>query len=346
MRKGSNNFNQDKIATQYTYLTSPDKPTPKQGMMEWDFDENTGAKTGVIFVENPEGKVFLIEKPEVSKDKRPYENLYISGIDSIDMGLSDTVGKESEQSKLVCLVKKRLLEGQIMTSKSNMYVAWYEGRSNDVRDDYDQVMMLNLYFNARANLEFTKINIVQHFRNKGFYHLFMKRPVSSTTDVSGGKRKNNLIGTLATGRVIDLQDELISDYINDSFRDIFILPLINQLRDYIREDRTKYDFVIAMGLCEIADSDMYQTKARVKPKPILDEMSMFGYYRDKDGRKLYGEIPKNQQEDMFKDRVVTQTKHIRFMDEEGNPRFDEDYYDSTRNNDDVIDEFGESKPLF
>jgi hypothetical protein len=296
-RNGSNNFNQDKLASQRLKLMyEPDVPKPEKGFLVWKRADN-GRIIGIEWKEDNQGDIDILEHPHwlqpgiPDAEREPIDRLYVGGCDSIDQGNNDSsVAKGKEKgSELAVLIKKRMLDGAYFRATSNLYVAKYNKRSNDPRDDWDNALKLAYYYHAEINLEYTKINIVGHFRNEGFYHLLKKRPSINLANANPGK-ETHLIGTTTSSHVIDHQDLKIKAYIDDFYDQIFFIALLEQLQDYDRNDRTKFDLVIAMGLCELADEDFSAIPTKPKLK-ITEELQAFGYYTDPTtGYKKYGVI--------------------------------------------------------
>jgi hypothetical protein len=63
------------------------------------------------------------------------------------------------------------------------------------------------------------------------------------SNVSGDKAST---GTPATSAVIAHQDQKLADYI-DYYYQILYPPVLEQMRDYSSDNRTKFDFVVACG---------------------------------------------------------------------------------------------------
>jgi hypothetical protein len=298
IRKGSNIFDQDKIATQRINLDmNPDIRKPEKGFLKWKRAEN-GKIVGVDWDPSPLGDIEILEHPHwfselANEDEKiPLPNLYVAGCDSIDQGTGDSAyAKDNKKgSELAILVKKRILDKGYFRTSSNIYVAKYKKRSVDVRDDWDNALKLAYYYNSEVNVEYTKIGIVGHFRDKGFYHLLKKRPTINLQNADPN-RQTHLIGTTAGGPIIDHQDQKIKAYIDDFYDTIFFKDVLEHLQDYNREDRTKFDLVIAMGLCELSDEDLMGTVAKPR-EAVSDQFKLFGYYTDPEtGNKKYGVIP-------------------------------------------------------
>jgi len=315
-RRGVNIFNQDKIATQRINIEhgNEDTPKPGRGFLKWERAEN-GKVMGVKWDPSPMGDIEILEHPHwlsehaTDDEKDPMKGLYVGGVDSIDQGTMDSAyATDSKKgSELAMLVKKRVVDKGYFRATSNIYVAKYTKRSSDVRSDWDNALKIAYYYNAEVNIEYTKIGIVGHFRDKGFYHLLKKRPTINLGNADPRKR-SHLIGTTAGGPIIDHQDQKIAAYIDDYYDEIWFVDLLEQLQDYNREDRTKFDLVIAMGLCELADEDLMGKAAKV-PVAITSGLELWGYYTDPEtGYKNFGPLPKKGEAEESMEKLMEAEK--------------------------------------
>jgi hypothetical protein len=327
-KMGTNNFNQRKIAEQWGNLQfNKDIPKPERGFLNWIKAKN-GMIKGVKWEVNPEGDTLILEHPYRGEDgKTTYSDLYVGGVDSIDQGQIDSTSNKG-RSSLACLIKKRIIDGKFFSHTSNIYVAMYVGRSTDVRFDYENTLKLAMYYGAKINIEYTKIGIVSYFRECKQYHMLMKRPTVAMPsggdgrEVEFGIKRTNLIGTPATPNVIDHQDGKIKEYIDDYYQNIYFEELLEQLRDYLRDDRTKFDLVIAMGLCELADEDFMGVASKEDDRETKD-FKVFGYYVDEYGRTQFGSIPNPQS--TIDQEITTEDSPVRWVDMSGRPRFDDNF---------------------
>lgn len=299
-RRGVNIFNQDRIAQQRVNIQfKKDIPKPGKGFLKWKKAEN-GEILGVEWDPAPiNGDIDILEHPHWLQDiedlpdseRQPMENLYVSGVDSIDQGTGDSAYATDsiKGSELAMTVKKRIVDGGYMKYTSNLYVAKYNKRSVDVRTDWDNALKLAVYYNSRVNIEYTKIGIVGWFRDRGFYHLLSKRP---SIALQGGdpNKRSTLVGTQASTPVIDHMDQKVAQYIEDYSDVIYFEEILAQMQDYDRDNRTKFDFVIAVGLTELLDEDLMGKIAK-KPVAVSDGLQLFGFYTDSDGIKRHGVIP-------------------------------------------------------
>jgi len=299
MRRGVNIFNQDKIAEQRTRLDfDTDAPKPGKGFLNWERAEN-GRITGIKWDASPNnGDIEILEHPHWlqegvdDSEKEPMKNLYVGGCDSIDQGTMDSsyATDNKKGSELAMLVKKRVVNNGYFKYTSNIYVAKYAKRSADVRTDWDNALKLAYYYHAEVNVEYTKIGIVGWFRDQGYYHLLKKRP-SMALAGADPRKSSMLIGTQASTHIIDHMDGKVKSYIDDSYGEIYFKDILSQLQDYDRDNRTKFDMVIAMGLCELADEDLMGKVAK-PPVRETEQFQAFGYYTNPEtGYKEYGVIP-------------------------------------------------------
>jgi len=334
MRTGSNIFNQDKLAEQRIRLLDKSDEsivTPEKGFLDWVKEPSTGKITGVKWTKAVNGDIHIIEHPywvttENEREKGvKLKDLYVSGCDSIDQGNSDSAHATNNKkgSELAMLVKKRILDGSYFNSTSNIYVAKYKKRSDDVRLDHDNALKLAVYYNSPVNIEYTKIGIVSHFRARGYYDLLMKRPTIALGSADA-KKISHLIGTQASTPIIDHQDNKVKEYIDDNYQSMFFDDQLEQLQSYNREDRTKYDLVIATGLCELADEDKIGSLVKKKEKET-DGFVPFGYYTE-DGVKKYGVLPgfrkdSDSAEAMLQREVEAQKRARKEFDDHGGMRW-------------------------
>jgi len=330
-KMGTNIFHQRNIAKQWSDIQfgAAHIVKPEVGFLEWQRSKS-GKINGVAWASNPNGNIEIVEHPYHGEDgKSIYDELYVMGVDSIDQGQLDSTTNR-QRSSLAALVKKRIVDGEYFKNTSNLYVAKYIGRSMDVRDDYEEVLKLTMYYSAKVNVEFTKIGIVQYFREKGQWHTLMKRPAVAKASSGGSDpihiqklREQTLIGTTVSAGVIDYGDGKIKEYTRDYCQNLFFTDVLEQLRDYQREERTTYDLVIAMALCEIADEDMLGIPAR-ESGAEAKELVRFGFFTNEKGKRQRGGLPQVRIKvtDSFKESNLN---GFRWVDMNGRARFDDQF---------------------
>ena len=314
--EGVNKFNKVKISDQIVRIRIlKEKPNILDGYMQFTYSgpgRNRENISGVKFVPKPGGPVHILQEPlwEISNDREPGEtlemyeerkklekdldismkinNLYVAGIDGIDIGQAETSAQTRDPSKFCTVVKRR-----IYGMKEPSYVAYYLDRPDDIREAYKQAIGLLMWYNCQANLEATRMSILTYARDNKFAQYFMKRPRVCSGDINNRKRSNNQYGTTATTAMIDHQTDLVRDYIEDYCHNIWFLQFLEQLNLYTDENKGKFDIVAAMAMCEIADEELRDITPR-KQENISKEFQDIGYYKDENGYTRYGIIPKQK----------------------------------------------------
>jgi hypothetical protein len=179
-----------------------------------------------------------------------YKNLYVGGIDSIDIGTDDTSNQDDKTVSEFCIVIKKRVFG----ISEPMYVAIYKDRPRDPREAYDNAAKLLTYYGCQAVLESTRTAISTYFRDKKMIELLMKRPRATMPDVSKGN--SQMRGTPATLKVITHYRELIYDFCLDYSHTIAFREMVEQLLNYSDEKKKDFDIVAAMGMAELGDEEL------------------------------------------------------------------------------------------
>lgn len=256
---------------------------PRKMALLWDPSYGDGHEK-VIAKDSPSSHLLVVETPQLDETGKVIKNLYVAGIDAIDMGRKDSAS-DTDVSDFCIVIKKRVYGMQ-----DSKYVAMYKYRPNDIREAYDLTMKLLTWYNCKAMLEYTKISIQTYFKEKGKSNLFMSRPAIA---LSGGMKKargsKQLIGLPATEAVIRHGLELIANFIADYWHTIDFEDMLDQMLNYTYENKRKFDIIAAMGQCEIGDEDM----AGIAPKTntTKNQWKDFGWYVDEKGYRRYGTIP-------------------------------------------------------
>lgn len=289
--EGDNQFNtvllSEQLAAIKLHKITPPEFKPKVGQLEYDFanhQHDESAKQGVRFIPNKNGKVVIIEHPIKSESGSDFRNLYVAGIDGIDMGQNDTSDKTRDPSDFCVVVKKRCFGIQ-----EPMYVCIYKDRPNNLEEAYRTTLKILEYYNCKAVLESTRISILTWFRTKHKEDRYlMRRPRAVLSDIQAGMSKQ--FGAPATEAVIQHQLDLIDSFINDYYRNIWYEPMLNELITYSYENKRKFDIVAAMGMAELGDEEL----SGVPPKEVDGGgtiLKSFGYWVDERGIRHKGVIP-------------------------------------------------------
>ena len=283
LRQGDNIFNSELVSERLTDIRVHKQGIkPKHYVLEWTDGEK---KSRVNGREVKSGDLIVFEEPRKDNNGEVYKNLYVAGIDAIDMGTGDSA-TDNDVSDF-CIVIKRRAFGM----ESPKYVAMYKARPREIKTAFETAMRLLVWYNAKALLEYTKISIQQYFINNKKSHLLMERPdfaITAKTRLSRNKKK--LIGLPATEAVIKHGLELISMYIEDYWWEIDSEDMLEQMLNYSYEAKRKFDIIAALQMAEIADEEL----SGVTPTNVSKaskEWKDIGYYIDVDGVKRFGIIP-------------------------------------------------------
>lgn len=309
--EGDNKFNKVAVAEQLAQIRLYKRgPRPIAGNLEYMYKNSQHTADnidGVTFKPNKDSKLLMLEPPiwEMSAkyDEEghvvftppadPINNLYVIGIDSIDIGARDTSAMTKDPSKFCAVVKKRAYG-----LENPKYVCMYMDRPSDIREAYKIAVKLAEWYKAPINIEATRMNMISWARDNKYLKHFMKRPSATFPDPT--RRNINQYGSPATTAVIDHQTTLIADYVNDYYQEIWFEEMLDQLNRYSDDNKTKFDIIAAMGMAELADEELHDISPK-SMKPREEVFQDIGYYIDEHGYKKYGVIPNNSM--LYKPRV-------------------------------------------
>ncbi len=301
---GDNIFNKVNIAEQLTQIRALHKAPPiERGYLEYTYKEGAHVErniNGFKWIEHRDSRIQILEHPIwLLSEKRDEEgkviwrppvekvrDLYVIGIDGIDIGRLQTSEYTKDPSDFCLVVYKRaygLQEPQI--------VALYKDRPNDIREAYKIAIKMAQYYNAVINIEATRQSIIPYARDRKVLHLFMRRPRATLSE--GMRNTNKQYGTPATTAIIQHQTDLIVDFVNDYCHTIWFDEVLDELNRYSADNRRKFDIVAALAMALLADEELQGVVPRRQEKKEGTWVDI-GYYTDSQGRRRYGVIPKKE----------------------------------------------------
>lgn len=326
--EGDNKFNKTAIAEQLAIIRLH-KKGKKIRTVDLNYTYKNSVHTpqnieGIKCIDNPKSHLKIVEPPiwEMSTiydeernpiwnpPSNPIENLYVIGIDSIDIGAQDTSETTKSPSDFCLTVKKRtygLSEPE--------YVAIYKFRPDDIREAYKLAIKVAYWYHAKINIEATRMNMISWARDHHCLNYFMKRP--SATYPNPNKRNRNQYGSPATIAVIDHQTTLIADYVMDYCHNIWFEEMLDELNRYNDANKTKFDIIASMGMTELADEELHDVSPR-EDKPIDTDWQDIGFYIDENGIKRYGIIPNNYK---YQTRANDDWIESRYETKSSSPRY-------------------------
>lgn len=308
--EGVNKFNKINISEQLVEIRVHKRgPRPESGYIDYFYKNNKHTLEnidGFKWIPNSNGKVQILEHPvwsplykeQIDKLRQEAEergeefevpvykemnNLYVAGIDGIDIGANQT-SKETRDPSDFCMVIKRRAFGL----NEPQYVAMYKDRPGDIREAYKIAMCLARYYNCQINIEATRMSMVTWAREKKCLNYFMKRPRATLTDVKYGTTKQ--YGTPATKAIIEQHTDLTAAFVEDYCHTIWFEEMLEQLTSYNDENKGKFDIIAALGMVELADQELSGRQPTLVEKEV-EQFQDFGYYYDELGYKKFGIIP-------------------------------------------------------
>ena len=327
--EGNNKFNQINIADQLARIrVLKEGPKIEKGYFTFVYKDQKQRRlegpniSGVQWHEdNKLGTVKIIEHPLWTLDRRDDDGnvlpkvqeenfLYVAGVDGIDIGQSQTSEYTKDPSQFCMVIYKR-----VRGLEDPQIVAIYKDRPQDIKEAYQSCIALAIYYNARINIEATRLSFVTWARDQKFLNWFMKRPRATYQDIT--KVKTSAYGTPATGLIIDHQTDLIAMFVNDYCYTIWFEEVLVELNQYSPENKRKFDIVAAFAMALLADEEYSGTP----PKAVKVEEQIvqdIGYYYDEYGIKRYGVIPNNRQ---FKTQVSDSFESYDNFSHSSNPRY-------------------------
>ena len=307
--EGENKFNKVLIAEQLANIRLHKiGPRPQHGNLSYIFSDdsrNIDKIMGFSWKPDNSSKLQILEHPlwtqlyrdqlvadqKKHPDRTPDEivnysemhDLYIAGIDGIDIGKTQTSVQTKDPSDFCIVIMKRA-----MGSHEPTIVAIYKDRPNEINTAYKIALMLIKYYNAKVNVEATRVGFLNWVKTAGQMRYFMKRPRATLADIRTGSTK--AYGTPATAAIIEMQTDLIQSYVEDYCHNIWFEEVLDELERYNDENKRKFDIIAALGMVMLADQEL---NARV-PTKVEDQSVKFqdyGWWTDEKGYKHHGVIP-------------------------------------------------------
>ena len=315
--EGVNKFNKVLISDQLAEIRLHKRgPKPEHGNLEYIF--KTGKQTkeniaGFKWTPNHNSKLQILEHPiwsnefknsptykfydkdTIGEQYNEMRDLYIAGVDGIDIGANDTSKETRDPSDFCIVILKRA-----MGMQEPQIVALYKDRPGDEREAFKIAIRLCQYYNAKINIEATRKSFYTWSKDRGYGTMFVRRPKATmTSDLS--RTLSNQIGTPATKQIIEQHTSLTANFVEDYCHTIWFEEILNELISYNDENKTKFDIVASLGMVFLLDQELSQRAPSVAVKEV-QEFEDFGYYTDERGYKRWGVIPKPNKELILNDK--------------------------------------------
>ena len=314
--EGDNKFNRILITDQLAEIRLHKRgPRPQRGNLEYIFKTGKQIKEnidGFKWTPNDKSKLQILEHPIWSREFQnsptykyydpetigtqynEMKDLYIAGVDGIDIGANDTSKETRDPSDFCIVILKRM-----MGMQEPQIVAMYKDRPGDEREAFKIAARLCQYYNAKINIEATRKSFYLWAKEKGYGNMFVRRPKATmTSDLS--RTLSNQIGTPATKQIIEQHTSLTANFVEDYCHTIWFEEILQELMSYNDENKTKFDIVASLGMVFLLDQELSQRVPSEVVKEV-EEFEDFGYYTDERGYKRWGVIPKTDKELIMRD---------------------------------------------
>lgn len=297
-----NKFNKILITEQLTRIRALKQgPTIEKGALKYNYKNSKHTPeniTGIQWIENA-GKIKILEHPIWTllpkKDEETNEiiwnppsekinNLYVMGVDGIDIGASQTSEYTKNPSDFCCVIYKRVYGNELP-----QIVALYKDRPGDVREAYKIALQLAQYYNAIINIEATRMSFFSWAKEIKQTRWFMKRPRATLSEQY--RNTNKQYGTPATAAIISHQTDLIANFVTDYCSEIWFDEVLDELNNYTDEQKRRFDIIAALGMAMLADEELQGTVPKAK-EVVVESNYEIGYYTDENGYRRWGVIPK------------------------------------------------------
>ena len=283
-KTGANVFDGELIAEQMTNLRVRNLGTKPTSMaLNWDSTAPLYTKVEPAVVKN--SNLLVVEPPVRDETGKVYKNLYVAGIDGIDMGTENSA-LDNDVSQFCIVIKKRVFGAQ-----EPKYVAMYKARPRKIEQAYEMALKLLIWYDCQCMLEYTKIGFQQYLKERKKDNLLMTRPEYAVSVKNRKTSSKRLIGIPGTEAVIKHGLELIDSFIQNYYYTIDYPDMLEEMLKYTYENKRKFDIIAALSCCEIGDEAMTGILPVKKNEITSNNWRDIGYYIDDRGYRRYGVIP-------------------------------------------------------
>lgn len=229
----------------------------ERGFFEWDYDKmpwlpanikslsrdkrneiifTSNQKPKVKFVDDRFGHTRILHHPFFDRHgNHLYKGMHCSGIDSVDQEQAET-----SDSKLSCVVYRRFTSVDIA---GNLPVAIMHYRTDSPAEMYEQALMMNIYYDSMALIEYTKFRIIETWERWFADQMYaVPRPDSLLSPESKQRQK---YGIMMTTDVKETMISLIKEELSEYRDHIWFVELVRELMEFLEINT---DIAMAYGL--------------------------------------------------------------------------------------------------
>ena len=279
--EGQNNFDQEKLAAQKAdIMIHKLYPKPQKIRLLWKNNEgHPDINQRPEMVIDSTGQIQMSEAPIVDENGVPFKNLYVIGVDGVDLDSTTATG-QTDVSKFCVVVYRRQFGLQ-----APKIVALYKERPKHIKDAWEISLKLAMFYNAPILVEATRTSVINYFVENKKQDLIMKRPKATAN--SSTKTNFKQYGVPVPPHVIEHYLDLIEQYVADYCEQIEFEEVIDELMAYSYENKRKFDIVAALGMALLAAEEMMGRTVRTAAAP---PKLTLGYSRNAYGQAQFGEV--------------------------------------------------------
>lgn len=228
----------------------------------------------VKFVAMQNGPVQIFKHPLAVNKSPSGQPIDLMGIDSVDQEYAETT-----DSKMAGVVYRRW---HGVNNVGQLPVALVNMRTPNPADSYEQMLMCAIYYDTKALIEYSKIRILDFWRNWGAANRLKERPEAI---LKPGHKNRNQYGIYPTPDVINKGIEAIkTDISTGLLEQIYFMDLLDDLANAGEKNA---DIHMAYLMCKL-----YELEQAVRPKDISnnnqpEEKYKFPSFKFVNGRRVY-----------------------------------------------------------
>jgi hypothetical protein len=241
-------------------------------------------KAEVKFVPDPEGPVCKLKGFAPINDPRMPYNADIIGVDSYDEE------EASESTSLGCSLVYRCFNG--VSNEYDLPIAYVYERGDGSSDDtfWDNCLKQSVYWKAQSLIEYTKIAVLNYFRDVDAYEWLRENPDLSPDLVTNkGRQQYGVRMTAGKKGFAALVTKLLKLEVLDNCYSIYFEEVLDELIEY---GEVNTDIAMAYGIALIHKQDLWDYITDDIDEHEVDDSLLDGmiYYQENERGELVAQV--------------------------------------------------------
>ncbi len=183
------------------------------------------------------------------------EHSIFIGVDPISEG----GGNDKSKSSYAMVIYRKASEED--PEESETAIADYIFRPDNPDQAYEDNLIASWFYGCYSHIEKNKFDVNNHFIRNGCANFVMKRPENTLTVDQKINSEQQQAGTAASTGIIDLWVNLSKKNVALHGHRLKLPRLLDQLKRFRPELRTKFDLVVSFGFAVVAADAEYKPKA-------------------------------------------------------------------------------------